>query len=67
MSDEDSGASVRRGAGVGYSPDFTPLDFWQRFTGRFSADGDTISGTWETGDGSSWKKDFDLTYARIKR
>ncbi len=49
------------------SPDFTPLDFWQRFTGRFSADGNTISCTWETGDGSSWNKDFDLTYARIKR
>ena len=27
------------------SPDFTPLDFSQRFTGRFSADGNTISGT----------------------
>ena len=49
------------------SPDFTPLDFSQRFTGRFSSDGDTISGTWETGDGSNWKKDFDLTYARVKR
>jgi hypothetical protein len=49
------------------SPDFTPLDFSQRFTGRFSADGTGISGTWETGDGSNWKKDFDLTYARVKR
>jgi hypothetical protein len=49
------------------SPDFTPLDFSQRFTGRFSADGNTIFGTWETGDSSSWKKDFDLTYARVKR
>jgi len=49
------------------SPDFTPLDFSQRFTGKFSSDGDTISGTWETGDGSNWKKDFDLTYARAKR
>ena len=49
------------------SPDFTPLDFSQRFTGKFSSDGDTISGTWETGDGSNWKKDFDLTYTRVKR
>jgi len=49
------------------SPDFTPLDFSQRFTGRFSADGNTIFGTWEIGDGSNWKKDFDLTYARVKR
>lgn len=48
-------------------PDFTPLDFSQRFTARFRPDGNTIFGTWETGDGSSWKKDFDLTYARIKR
>jgi hypothetical protein len=49
------------------SPDFTPLDFSQRFTGRFSADGSTIFGTWEIGDGSNWKKDFDLTYARVRR
>jgi hypothetical protein len=49
------------------SPDFTPLDFSQRFTGRFSADGNTIFGTWEIGDGSNWKKDFDLTYARVRR
>jgi hypothetical protein len=26
------------------APDFSPLDFWQRFTGEFSADGGTISG-----------------------
>ena len=30
------------------SPDFTPLDFRQRFIGTFSADGNTISGAWET-------------------
>lgn len=28
-------------------PDFSPLDFGQRFTGTFSADGDTITGAWE--------------------
>jgi hypothetical protein len=49
------------------SPDFTPLDFSQRFTGRFSADGNTILGTWEIGNGSGWKKDFDLIYSRDKR
>jgi hypothetical protein len=50
------------------SPDFTPLDFSQRFTGTFSADGNTILGTWEiTGNGSGWKKDFDLIYSRVKR
>ena len=48
------------------TPDFTPLDFSQRFTGRFSDDGHTISGTWETSrDGSTWVRDFDLTYSRV--
>ena len=50
------------------TPDFTPLDFSQRFTGKFSPDGNTILGTWEiTGNGSGWKKDFDLIYSRVKR
>ncbi len=49
------------------SPDFSPLDFWQRFTGEFSADGRTISCRWETSrDGSSWEHDFDLTYRKVK-
>jgi hypothetical protein len=49
------------------SPDFSPLDFLQRYTGTFSEDGNTIRGTWETsGDGSNWTKDFDLTYVRVK-
>jgi hypothetical protein len=40
--------------------------FWQRFTGRFSDDGMTITASWEkSGDGSNWKHDFDLTYARV--
>ena len=48
------------------APDFTPLDFWQRFTGEFSADGGTISGRWETSqDGSTWEHDFDLTYRKL--
>jgi hypothetical protein len=48
------------------APDFTPLDFWQRFTGEFSADGRTISGRWETSqDGSTWEHDFDLTYRKV--
>jgi len=47
------------------SPDFTPLAFRQRFTGRFSADGNTVSGAWETGhDGAEWEHDFYLTYRR---
>lgn len=48
------------------SPDFAPLDFAQRFTGTFSADGNTISGAWEKRrDGDrDWKHDFALTYRR---
>ncbi|WP_344393226.1 hypothetical protein [Streptomyces vastus] len=48
------------------APDFSPLAFRQRFTGRVSEDGDTIRGTWEmSSDGSaSWEKDFELTYRR---
>jgi hypothetical protein len=47
------------------SADFTPLDFRQRYTGRFSADGNTISGAWEIGlaDGGL-RHDFDLSYHR---
>jgi len=59
-------------APVDQAPVVTPQNQWlrffsQRFTGRFSADGNTIFGTWEIGDGSNWKKDFDLTYARVRR
>jgi hypothetical protein len=47
------------------SPDFTPLDFRQRFTGTFSQDGNTISGAWEKClDGGDWEHDFALTYRR---
>jgi hypothetical protein len=46
-------------------PDFSPLEFSQRFTGTFSDDGKTISGTWEIcNDGKTWEKDFDLTYTK---
>jgi hypothetical protein len=41
-------------------------DFSQRFTGRFSQDGDSIVGGWEISkDGSSWSPDFTLTYSRV--
>jgi hypothetical protein len=47
-------------------PDFSPLDFHQRFRGRLSEDGRTISGRWEiSGDGRSWEHDFDLVYTRL--
>jgi hypothetical protein len=46
--------------------DVTPADFLQRYAGRFSADGNAIEGAWEIcHDGSTWEKDFDLTYRRI--
>jgi hypothetical protein len=48
------------------SADFTPLDFAQRFTGTFSADGDRIDGAWETAmPGEGWHLDFELTYTRL--
>jgi len=49
------------------SADFTPLDFQQRFTGTFSADGNTISGAWEKRLGGDWEHDFALTYRRAGR
>ena len=48
------------------SADFSPLDFSQRFSGRFTTDGSAIVGMWEASqDGTTWEKDFDLTYRRI--
>jgi hypothetical protein len=48
------------------SPDFSPLEFRQRFTGTFSDDNNLIEGTWETGLGdTSWVPDFALTYRRM--
>jgi len=49
------------------SPDFTPLDFRQRFIGTFSEDGNTISGAWEKNlNGAGWEHDFALTYRRAR-
>jgi hypothetical protein len=46
--------------------DLSPLDFSQRFTGTFGADGNTIEGRWEIShDGSAWEHDFDLVYTRL--
>jgi hypothetical protein len=40
--------------------------FSQRFTGRFSDDGQTITGRWELAeDGRTWRTDFDLTYRKV--
>jgi hypothetical protein len=47
------------------SPDFTPLDFRQRFVGEFSQDGNVITGARERGaGGSGWEHDFGLVYRR---
>ena len=49
------------------TPDFSPLDFRQRFEGTFSDDGDTISGRWEIAhEGSGWELDFHLAYTRVR-
>ena len=40
--------------------------FFQRFEGRFSNDGTTISGRCEkSADGVQWELDFDLTYTKV--
>jgi len=48
------------------TPDFSPLDFSQRYVGRLSADGRTIDGQWETSPdgGATWERGFTLTYRR---
>ena len=47
-------------------PDFSPLEFRQRWTGTFSPDGNTITGRWEIcHDGTTWEPDFDLRWERV--
>jgi hypothetical protein len=47
-------------------PDFSPLDFSQRFTGVFGADDDTIAGRWEIArEPDTWELDFELNYTRL--
>ena len=61
MSFQDGVLTLRR-----EEPDFSPLDFAQRFTGRFSDDGREIAGRWEiANDLKTWEHDFDLTYVRV--
>ena len=48
--------------------DFSPLQFRQRFEGRFSDDASRIEGAWErTAEDGSWVVDFGLTYTRVGR
>ena len=46
------------------APDFSPLDFAQRYVGTVSDDGRTIDGQWEMDEGSGWRTDFRLTHRR---
>jgi hypothetical protein len=47
-------------------PDFSPLDFCQRFVGTVGEDGTTIDAEWQkSADGREWQRDFGLTYLRI--
>jgi hypothetical protein len=46
--------------------DFSPLDFRQRYTGEISDDGRSITGAWEIcHDGTTWQRDFDLSYRKL--
>ena len=62
MTIEDGVWTLRRD-----SPDFSELGFWQRYSGTFSVDGDTIDGRWELShdEGATWEHDFDLVYRRV--
>jgi hypothetical protein len=41
--------------------------FSQRFEGKFSKDGNTITARWEkSSDGSTWEHDFDVVYTRAR-
>jgi hypothetical protein len=47
------------------APDFSPLDFAQRFTADLDEVGDTLTGAWYIApDGDEWRLDFRLTYRR---
>ena len=45
-------------------PDFSPLDFSQRYTGRFSPDRQRIDGRWEIDRDGGYELDFELNYVR---
>ena len=51
------------------TPDFSPLDFRQRYTAQVGEEGDTIRGVWEMwrDDSDGWEQDFPLTYRRVRR
>ena len=41
--------------------------FWQRYEGKLSKNGNTITAHWEkSSDGTKWEHDFNITYTRTK-
>jgi hypothetical protein len=47
-------------------PDFSPLDFAQRFTARLDPADEEIRGNWEiASDDTTWRHDFQLIYTRL--
>ena len=62
----DSRGVVRVWTLLRTEPDFSPLDFAQRFQGTLAADGSPVDGRWETSpDGETWQPDFALSYTKI--
>jgi hypothetical protein len=48
------------------TPDFSQLDFCQRFVGKINESGDTIKSSWEkSDDGLHWEHDFRLIYRKV--
>lgn len=46
-------------------PDFSPLEFHQRYIGTVSDGGSTITGEWQSSrDGQQWTRDFGLVHTR---
>lgn len=42
--------------------------FWQRFEGRISEDGKTITAHWDKSpDNTTWEHDFDVTYMKVEQ
>ncbi|WP_434401789.1 hypothetical protein M1Q06_04060 [Planococcus sp. 11815] len=47
-------------------PDFSPLDFYQRFSGIVNETGNLIESSWEqSADGIHWEHDFKLIFKKI--
>jgi hypothetical protein len=48
------------------TPDYSPLDFSQRYVGTLADDHSRIEGAWYIAhDHVTWQKDFDLVYTRV--